>query len=264
MASSLMRLSDLAGRRALVTGSSNGIGLAVSRALAAQGSRVCGLDIAPPPQLTLARRESDPHAGSVSHIRCDLRDAQSVSDSVAAAVAECGGSVDYIVNVAGADSFYSLSEGGPDAFAAVSNLNLRAPYLVLVAASAALDAGAGKAVVNVSSINARLGIPRRTLYTVAKGGVQSLTRGLSRELGARGIRINTVSPGWVMTETQRKAVFDTDAGPAAEAFLSSVQSLPNKRISADDVAATILFLLSQASGATTGINVTVDAGWTLE
>lgn len=259
-ATSLIRLADLAGRRALVTGASAGIGRAVATALSAQGAHVVGLDVNAP----LAVAASAAATGAISHYPCDLRDAASVSSCVAAAVAASGGALDYVVNVAGADSFYSLAEGGAEPYEAVMGLNLRAPYLVLVAASAALDAGVGKAVVNVSSINARLGIPRRTLYTSAKGGVQSLTRGLSRELGARGIRVNTVSPGWVMTDTQRRAVFDTPAGPAAEAFLSSVQSLPAKRITADDVAASILFLLSNASGAVTGSNLVVDAGWTLE
>ena len=126
-----------------------------------------------------------------------------------------------------------------------------------------LRRGRGRAIVNVSSINYRLGVPKRSIYSATKAGILGLTTGLARELGAEGIRLNTVTPGWIFTERQVGEYF---VGPKAEkhlAYLAGVQSLPLK-ISATDVANHILFYLSDVSRASTGHNCVVDGGWLLE
>lgn len=263
----LMRLADLAGRTALVTGSSAGIGRAITAALREQGCAVFGFDVAPPPTGAAAAASSTPPpsagAAAFTHIACDLRQPA----AIAAAVARLPPALDYVVNVAGRDPKLTLAEGGPAAWEEVVGLNLRGQYLVIREAEGRLHAGAGKAVVNISSINYRLGVPRRSIYTTSKAGVLGLTRGLARELGARGVRINTVSPGWVWTEVQRAEYFDNpDAGEAAKfrEYVRGVQSLPDVKIESDDIANTVLFLLSRASRATTGTNTVVDAGWLLE
>ena len=118
-------------------------------------------------------------------------------------------------------------------------------------------------IVNVSSINYRLGIAGRAIYSTSKAGILGLTTGLSRELGRQSIRINTVSPGWVFTERQIQEYFEA---PDADSHLNTLaerQSLPIK-IHPVDVANHILFYLSEVSRTSTGHNCVVDGGWLLE
>ena len=247
-----IRLPDLAGRTALVTGASSGIGRAVAEALLANGATVHGLDHA---ATTIIHEHFHCH-------RCDLRDAPAFKLLVAT-IGEQAGHLDYVVNIAGVDTKASLDEGGADTWSAIVDINLRGYYLILHESVAWLRRGQGKAVVNVSSINYRLGVPKRSIYAATKAGILGLTTGLARELGRDGIRINTVSPGWVFTEGQVKEYFAGDAAAKNLAYLAQVQSLGLK-IDGADIANHVLFYLSDVSRASTGHNCVVDAGWTLE
>ena len=235
-----MLLADLRRSRAIVTGASSGIGKAVCQALVEQGAEVFGLDVRPA-------------SFNVRSITCDLREPLAVSEAVAA-VRKATPTVDFLVNVAGKDPKYSLAEGGDAAWDDVMNTNLRGAYLLireclpLLEAARAADASRYPSVVNISSINHRLGVPRRSIYTVSKAGTLGLTRGLSRELGAKGIRINTISPGWVMTEGQREQYFNHSVeGPKYREYLRSVQSM-DRDVTPGDIANHVLFYLSNASG----------------
>jgi NAD(P)-dependent dehydrogenase (short-subunit alcohol dehydrogenase family) len=117
--------------------------------------------------------------------------------------------------------------------------------------------------VNISSINYRLGVVGRSIYSTTKAGILGLTTGLARELGREGIRINTTTPGWVFTERQVEEYF---GAPDAEKHLGTLrerQALP-LHIEPADVANHILFYLSNVSRASTGHNCVVDGGWLLE
>ena len=249
----LIQLPDLSGGTALVTGASRGIGRVVVEALAAHDVRCFGLanyGFTPylPPQ--------------VVPMPCDLSDAP-VIEEVIAGVASQTESLDYLVNVAGIDSKYRLEEGTVNAWEAIVDLNLRAYYLLIRGCLPLLRRGRGKSIVNVSSINYRLGIVGRSIYSTTKAGILGLTTGLARELGREGIRINTVSPGWVFTERQVAEYF---TGPDAEKHLATLdekQALP-LHIDPVDVANHILFYLSNVSRASTGHNCVVDGGWLLE
>lgn len=248
-----IQLPDLRGGTALVTGASRGIGRAVVEALAAHDVRCFGLanDGFPsdlPPQ--------------VVPMPCDLSDAAAVEE-VVEAVAGQTELLDYLVNVAGIDPKYLLEEGKVDKWDAVVDVNLRAYYLLIRGCLPLLRRGRGRSIVNVSSINYRLGIVGRSIYSTTKAGILGLTTGLARELGREGIRINTVSPGWVFTERQVAEYF---TGPNAEKHLATLdekQALPI-HIEPVDVANHILFYLSNVSRASTGHNCVVDGGWLLE
>jgi NAD(P)-dependent dehydrogenase (short-subunit alcohol dehydrogenase family) len=117
--------------------------------------------------------------------------------------------------------------------------------------------------VNVSSINYRLRIVGRSIYSTTKAGILALTTGLARELGRARIRIITIAPGWVFTERQVEEYFGT---PDAEEHLGTLcerQALP-LHIEPADVANHILFYLSNVGRASTGHNCVVDGGWLLE
>lgn len=247
-----IRLPDLAGRVALVTGASSGIGRATAELLLANGAVVHGVS---------HDEASINHVHFHAHV-CDLRDASAIKQTVAA-IAKEAAHLDYVVNVAGVDPKVSLDEGDATKWDEIADTNLRAYYLVLHETVALLRCGRGKAVVNVSSINYRLGVPKRAIYAATKAGILGLTTGLARELGRDGIRINTVTPGWVFTPNQVRDYFNGADAVKNLAYLASVQSLRVK-VAATDIANHILFYLSDVSRASTGHNCVVDAGWTLE
>ncbi|MBE35573.1 MAG: hypothetical protein CMI16_08475 [Opitutaceae bacterium] len=247
-----IRLPDLAGRVALVTGTSLGIGRATAEALLENGAKVHGLDFA---DATLDHE-------NFTAYQCDLRDAAALKTCVA----ECGlasGHLDYVVNVAGVDTKVSLDKGGAAEWQQIIDINLRAYYLILHESAPLLHLGKGRSIVNVSSINPQLGVPRRAIYSTSKSGILGLTTGLARELGSDGIRINAITPGWVFTEAQSSEYFEGEPAEKNLRYLADVQSLTVK-IMPSDIANHILFYLSDVSRASTGANLVVDAGWTLQ
>jgi NAD(P)-dependent dehydrogenase (short-subunit alcohol dehydrogenase family) len=250
-----MRLPDLKGGWAVVTGASQGIGRATSEMLLEQGCRVFGL----------ARGECTPSGrGSRFHfLDCDLSRVNGIRTAFEE-IRSRTSQLDYVVNVAGIDPKYSIAEGDETRWREIVDLNLRAYYLVIRESLPLLRSGKGRSIVNVSSINYRLGIPKRSIYSASKAGILGLTTGLARELGEEGIRINTVTPGWVFTERQVAEYFTSpEHRRKHSAHLESRQALRH-RISPEDVARHILFYLSEASAASTGHNCVVDAGWLLE
>ena len=248
----LLSLPDLAGKIFVVTGASAGIGRATAEALLGSGATVCAVARSP-----LAYQHK-----KLKAFRCDLARAPAIT-ALFKKIHAFTPQLDGIVNVAGIDPKIALADGDERKWAEVVDLNLRAYYLVIRASAPLLRRGTGKSIVNVSSINYRLGVPKRSIYSVTKAGILGLTTGLARELGRDGIRVNTVTPGWIFTERQVEEYF---VGPKAAkhlAYLAGVQSLPLK-IDAADVANHILFYLSAVSRASTGHNCVVDAGWLLE
>ena len=248
-----IHLPDLQGGTALVTGASRGIGKAVTEALAAHDVRCFSLahegfasDL--PPQ--------------VVPIPCDLARAETIEQVIASVSAQTE-SLDYLVNVAGIDPKYRLEDGKADIWDSIVDLNLRAYYLLIRGCLRLLHRGRGRSIVNVSSINYRLGIVGRSIYSTTKAGILGLTTGLARELGQDGIRINTVSPGWVFTERQIEEYF---SGPHAEKYLVTLAEKQALSLHIDpmDIANHVLFYLSKVSRASTGHNCVVDGGWLLE
>ena len=250
----MIQYDDFQDRLALVTGATMGIGKATCRMLLDQGARVIGV----------ARGESKfGEEGRYTHVRCDLSDGTAIEAVFDQIVSEFD-SLDYVVNVAGYDPKYTLEEGDADHWDKLVNLNLRGYYLVIRRAVPLLRKGQGRSIVNVSSINYRLGLPKRSIYSATKAGILGLTTGLARELGADGIRINTVTPGWIFTERQVEEYFSEEADRETHlATLRKVQAI-DRQISPEDVSQHILFYLSEASAASTGHNCVVDGGWILE
>ncbi|MBX3748968.1 MAG: SDR family oxidoreductase [Opitutaceae bacterium] len=247
-----LTLPDLKGKAFVVTGASAGIGLATIEALLANGATCFGLSRAAP---ALAHP-------AFHHLACNLGDDDAIADAFTRIRARTT-RLDGVVNVAGTDPKVALAEGDAARWDAIVDLNLRGYYLVIRESVPLLRAGRSPAIVNVSSINYRLGLPGRSIYSATKAGILGLTTGLARELGRDGIRINTISPGWIFTERQVAEYFAGADATKHLAHLGSVQSLP-LRLQAADVANHILFYLSDVSRGSTGHNCVVDGGWLLE
>lgn len=245
---------DLSGRYALVTGSSSGIGRATCKALLSMGSIVFGVAI---------DQSEQAGVGNFIPVRSDLSNPDQIR-SAFAKVNALTDQLDYVANIAGISAKYSLTDGDETKWQELIDLNLRGYYLVVREALPLLRKGRGRSIVNVSSINYRLGVPRRSIYSISKAGILGLTTGLARELGAEGIRINSVSPGWVFTEREIAEYFTRDQD--RKKYLKKLRDSQaiDREISPEDVANHILFYLSEVSAASTGHNCVVDAGWLLE
>jgi NAD(P)-dependent dehydrogenase (short-subunit alcohol dehydrogenase family) len=250
----------LAGRTAVVTGGSKGIGLAVVSALAGSGVRViAGARESSATLAELAR------SGQVEAIEVDLADPAGPVQLVAAA----GDRVDILVNNVGSaparpGGFLSISD---EDWLATINLDLmaavRATRSVL---PSMLTAGAG-AIISVCSVNARLPDPAVLDYSVAKAGLAAFCKALSKEVGPKGIRVNTVSPGPVATDlwlgaggVAQTVSRATGARPADVASQAAGQMVTGRFTEPGEVANVVLFLASDRAGNITGADFTIDGG----
>lgn len=237
---------DLTGRRVLVTGGTRGIGRGIVLALANAGARVVTCYHGAPDTAGEITRL----LGADRVVRADVTRA----DDVSRLVAGCGDSVgglDGIVNSVGSDAVDEFGQMSPQAWQAALDVNLSSAFRVTHAALTML--GPGGSVVNIGTAIASHGAAARAHYTAAKAGLTGLTRSLCKELGPRDIRVNTVAPGFVLTEPRA-------ALPAEVLERFSRRTALRRFCSVDEMASPVLFLLSDLSRYVTGITLNVDGG----
>lgn len=237
------------GRVALVTGASRGVGAVTVARLLEEETRVVAVS------RTLTERRED----QVLEIAADLADPASAQQVVAAGL-EAFGRLDALVNNAGLDLAAPLLETSVDDAQRVFAVNALAPLWMIQAAAPAL-AERGGAVVNVTSRLAHIGVPEMAVYGASKGALRALTHGAAVELAPLGIRVNAVAPG--MTETPLFSEWLADRPDPAAARADVEQRIPlGKLATPEDVAAAILFLLSDSAVHITGVTLPVDGGYT--
>ena len=245
---------SLRGRRVLVTGGGSGIGEAIVEGFVSQGASVVFLDIADAAAARLVERH-DGCTNAPSFVHCDLTDVATLQDCVATLVAD-GGSFDVLVNNAANDDRHRVEDVTPAYWDDRIAVNLRHYFFCVQAVLPGMRAARRGAIVNLGSISWHLGLPDIVLYQTSKSGIEGMTRALARDLGADGIRVNTIVPGGVVTARQDALWRD----PVEDARILEQQCLKG-RVMPVDIAAMALFLASDDARMCTGHSYWVDAGW---
>ena len=244
----------LNGRTALVTGGAVGIGAGICAALAEAGADVAFTYHDHPPEETVKRIENA--GGSAHPLRVDVTDAAEVDGAVKVAAASFGGHIDIVVNNAGGlIGRVRVADMSDEHWHRVIDVNLSSAFYCSRAALPLLSDRRGR-IINITSLAAfDGGGPGGTAYSAAKAGMVSLTRGLAKDLGGRGITVNAVAPGLIL-ETPFHDTFSTD-----EMKQAGVDRTPLGRGgSVEDVAAAVVYLASDGASFITGEVIHVNGG----
>ncbi|MCO6005922.1 SDR family oxidoreductase [Actinoallomurus purpureus] len=248
-----MNSLDLAGRVALVTGATSGIGAATAALLAERGAHVlvAGRDQARGETVVAAIRD---RGGRADFAAADLRDAESVRQLAREAVDLGGGRVDILVNNAGVYPFGPTQQTPQSDVDAVYDLNVKAPFhLVAALAPAMAERGQG-VIVNVSTMVAEYGVAGMALYGSSKAALNLLTKAWAAEFGPRGVRVNAVEPGPTRTEST------VGMGDALDAL--AAQAPIGRPAAPEEIAEAIAYLVSDAASFVQGAVLPVDGGRT--
>ncbi len=245
-------MSRLADRVALVTGGSRGIGRAIAVELAREGARVA-FTYRQSPEGALETEKQILELGLESRaLRCDVVDLEAVEGAIAEVIRDLG-RLDIVVNNAGIARDQLIMRMKPEDFDDVVATNLRGCWSVCRAAARPMLRARGGRIINLSSVVASIGNPGQTNYAASKGGIESLTRSLARELGSRGITVNAVAPGFIDT--------DMTSALSDEVKQGLLERIPLGHLgSAEDVARTVVFLASDDAKYVTGQVIGVNGG----
>jgi D-xylose 1-dehydrogenase len=240
---------DLEGKNVLLTGGANGIGAALVRAFHGQGARVFFCDI----DQRAGRRLANALRGEVYFSKVDLLQETEISEWIGE-IAHEWKELHVLINNAAADPRISLNKTSIGDWDRLFARNLRSHFLTCRQAVAWMSEGAS--IINFSSITIHLAPANMTAYVATKAGILGFTRSLARELGPKGIRVNALSPGWIMTERQLRE-FVT---PAMKRLIKRSQCIP-KLNQPPEIAEVALFLASTSSSIITGQEILADRGW---
>lgn len=250
-----MKLFDLTGRIALITGSSKGIGLALARALAQAGAEVV-LNARDPARLEESRAALSAEGCRVHSASFDVTDPEAVAAGVDRVEREVG-PIAILVNNAGIQHRAPLEDFPLDAWKRLVDTNLGSVFLVGQAVARRMIArGKGK-VINVGSVQSELARPGIAPYTATKGAVKMLTKAMATDWGRHGLQCNGIGPGYFRTELNRALVED----PAFSAWLAGRTPM-GRWGEVEELAGAAVFLASDASSFVNGHMLYVDGGIT--
>ncbi len=243
---------DLEDTSVFITGGGSGIGASITEGFLAQGAKVAFVQ----------RSNSDEFLNKVSSkykhdplfIKCDITDTNALKDAISDASVANGG-INVLINNAANDSRHSLAEMTTEEWDQSINVNLRPHFFTAQAVAPFMKAQGGGSIINFSSASYLMGNTGYPAYVASKAGITGLTRSLARELGVDGIRVNTLIPGWVLTERQTKLwANDKDLASHMEKQCIKEHLMPN------DLIDSTLFLASDASRMMTGQALVIDGG----
>jgi 3-hydroxybutyrate dehydrogenase len=253
---------SLSGKSAVVTGSTSGIGLAIAKALSAAGVRVMINGFGDAAQIAAAQAE----AGGALYHGADMSKPAEIAAMMAAAQDQlCG--VDILVNNAGIQFVSPVEEFPPEKWDAILAINLTSAFHTTRAAVPGMKAKGWGRIINTASAHSMVASPFKSAYVAAKHGINGFTKTIALEVAEHGVTVNCISPGYVWTPLVEKQIPDTMAarGLTREQVIQDVllKAQPTHQfVTVEQVAATAIFLCSDAASQITGANIAMDGGWT--
>jgi D-xylose 1-dehydrogenase len=251
----LANFGSLKGKRVFVTGGGSGIGEAIVSAFAEQGAKVAFIDIAVDDSQALCERLKNEGHEPVLFRECDIRDIPSLQRTMSALAEEIG-DFDVLINNAANDQRHKLEDVTVEYWNDRIAINQRPMFFTCQAVAQGMKKKGGGSIINIGSTSWHISGGGYPVYTTTKAAVSGLTRGLARDLGPYNIRVNTVTPGWVMTERQLKLWVDEKG----EKLIDENQCLSG-RVQPWHVARMVLFLAADDSAMCTAQEFIVDGGW---
>jgi 3-hydroxybutyrate dehydrogenase len=254
-------------RKALVTGSTSGIGLACARALAREGADVCLNGFGPADEIEAARAAIEGEFG----VRCLYNGADMTRPAEIAKmmtdVGEAFGGLDILINNAGIQYVSPIEDFPPEKWDQIIAINLSSAFHTIHGAAAAMKAKGWGRIINTASAHSLVASPFKAAYVAAKHGIAGLTKTVALELAAHGVTVNCISPGYVWTPLVERQIPDTmkARGMTREEVIEKVllSAQPTRQfVTVEQVAATAVFLCSDAASQITGANISMDGGWT--
>jgi gluconate 5-dehydrogenase len=251
---SALALFSLAGRVALVTGASSGIGRALAEALAEAGARIV-LVARRAPALAATRDAIAAAGGEASVLPCNLEDRDAI-DACAAAAPGVFGAPDIVVNAAGVNIRKPMLELTRDDWDRTLRLNLEAPFFLTQRLVPAMIARGFGRIINIASLQSVRAFANSGAYGASKGGVMQLTRAQAEAWSSKGVTANAIAPGFFATPLTAAVASDPVKwqANAARTFIGRNGELP-------DLAGTAIYLASRASDYVTGQTIFVDGGF---
>jgi len=253
----------LEGNVALVTGSTSGIGLAIARALAAEGASVMLNGFGNPAEVDALCTE----LGAI-HDGADLTDPEAIEGMLARCASELG-SPDVLVNNAGIQHVSPVESFPPAKWDAIIAINLTAAFHTTRLALPAMRAKKWGRIINTASAHSLVASPNKSAYVAAKHGIAGFTKSVALEAARDGVTVNCISPGYVWTTLVENQIPDTmeARGLTRDQVINDVllAAQPTKRfVTPEEVAELALFLCRNEASSITGANLSMDGGWTAQ
>jgi 3-hydroxybutyrate dehydrogenase len=259
----------LAAKTAVVTGSTSGIGLAIARALAAQGANVVLNGFGKAEDIEKDRAGIESEFGVKAHYSpADMTKGAEIAAMIAEAEAAFG-SVDILVNNAGIQFVAPVDEFPVEKWDQIIAINMSAAFHAMRAAVPGMKARGWGRIISTASAHSKVASPFKSAYVTAKHGIAGLTKTVALEVATHGVTVNCISPGYVWTPLVEHQIPDTMKARnlTREQVINDVllEAQPTKQfVTSDEVAAFVVFLCSDAAKQITGANLSIDGGWTAE
>lgn len=245
---------SLKDRAVFISGGGSGIGASIVEHFAEQGAKVAFVDIDEPASQALITKIAGAGHRAPVFATCDVRDIVAYQ-AVISSLARRLGDFTVLVNNAARDDRHTIDEVTETYWNERMNVNLRHQYFAIQTVVPGMKKAGGGSIINFSSVSYHAMAPKLSVYEGAKAAVVGMTRGLARDLGPDNIRLNIVTPGWIMTQRQ----IDLWLTPEAEVDLMKAQCLKEK-VYPPDLARMVLWLASDDSRLVTAQNFVVDGG----
>ena len=260
---------SLASKSAVVTGSTSGIGLAIARALAAEGANVMLNGFGKPEDIEAVRAgiEADFRVKAL-HSPADMTKPAEIAGMIADAE-KAFGAVDILVNNAGIQFVSPIEDFPIEKWDQIIAINLTAAFHAVRAAIPGMKTRGWGRIISTASAHSKVASPFKSAYVAAKHGIAGLTKTAALELATHGVTVNCISPGYVWTPLVEAQIPDTmkARGLTRDQVINDVllEAQPTKEfVKTEEVAAFVVFLCSDAAKQITGANLSIDGGWTAE